>query len=324
MGCKYSQLNYKRRCQIYAFWRAGYNRSEIAKEVGAHKSTISRELKRNLTYVYTKLGSWQYKPDYAQNYAEKRHKKKHKNVKFTKKVATFISDKLLEDWSPEQISGYAKRHNLFSISHEWIYQFILKDKQHGGTLYKHLRHQNKKYRKRYGSPKRQGFIRNRRFIDDRPSIVDDKSRIGDWEIDTIVSKCRKQAIVTIVERKSKKAVLKKVRAKTAELVTNATIAGLKSISDYVLTITGDNGSEFAHHQKISKTLSADFYFAHPYSSWERGLNENTNGLVRQYVKKGSNFSKIKDSDLSFIAEKLNNRPRKSLEYATPNEIFNDA
>lgn len=264
----YKQLDYLKRCQIYSFWHAGYNRTEIAKAVGVHKSTITRELNKNITFVLTKLGSWQYKPNYAQGYAERRHKNKPKRIKFTAEVELFVREKILEDWSPEQISGYTKRHNLFSISHERIYKFILKDKEKGGKLYLHLRHQNKKYRKRYGSPKRNFSIKNRKFIDDRPKIVDEKQRIGDWEIDTIRGKASKDAIVSIVERVSKKTVLKKVKAKTAELVTHATVDGLKPFSDLVFTITGDNGTEFAYHEKISKELNSEFYFAHPYSSWE--------------------------------------------------------
>lgn len=317
----YKQLDYKKRCQIYGLWKAGHTRTEIAKEIGVHKSTISRELNRNITFVRTKLGSWQYKPDYAQGYAEERHKKKNKLVKFTDQVEAFVLTKLQENWSPDQISGYAKRHKLFSISHEWIYRFVLKDKGTGGKLYLHLRHHNKKYRKRYGSPKRQAPIKNRRFIDDRPEIVNEKNRIGDWEIDTIIGKERKQAIVSIVERVSKKTILKKVQSKTAALVTKAVISGLKSCLTSVFTITGDNGTEFAYHEQISKELSAGFYFAHPYSSWERGLNENTNGLVRQYLKKGSSFNLVDDDVLAEVMNKLNNRPRKSLGYATPNEIF---
>ncbi|MES2218232.1 MAG: IS30 family transposase [Pseudomonadota bacterium] len=223
--------------------------------------------------------------------------------------------------SPEQISGYAKRHNLFSIGTEWIYQFILKDKEEGGKLYLHLRHQNKKYRKRYGSPKRQGPIKNRRFIDDRPAIVNEKKRIGDWEIDTIIGKLQKQAVISIVERVSKKTILKKVQTRSARMVTAATIAGLKSYLGSVFSITGDNGTEFAYHEEISKELGTEFYFAHPYSSWERGLNENTNGLVRQYLKKGSDFREVTDDCLAHIADQLNNRPRKSLGYASPNEVF---
>jgi transposase, IS30 family len=319
----YKQLDFLKRCQIYGLWRAGYNNSEIASEIGVHKSTISRELRRNITFVRTELGSWQYKSNYAQTYTEARHRKKPKHIKFTNEVEDFVREKILQEWSPEQISGYAKRHNLFSISHEWIYQFILKDKQSGGELYKHLRHQHKKYRKRYGSPKRVGSIRNRRFIDEWPQIVNDRKRVGDWEIDTIIGKNRKQAIVSIVERKSKLTLLKKVTAKTAEQVTQAIISVLLPICNSVLTITGDNGSEFAYHEKISDTLKADFYFAHPYFSWERGLNENTNGLVRQYLPKKSDFKNIAENYLTIIVDKLNNRPRKSLSFATPKEIFQE-
>jgi transposase, IS30 family len=320
----YKQLDFAKRCQILALWQAGCNQSEIAEKVEVHKSTISRELKRNLTFMRTKYGVWQYKPQYAQTFADERHQKKTKHKKLTKKIEEFIREKLLQDWSPEQITGYAKRHNLFSLSHEWIYKFILKDKQIGGNLYQHLRHQNKRYRKRYGSPKRMGPIKNRRFIDERPKIVDEKKRIGDWEIDTIIGCKRKQAIVTIVERVSKLAVLKKVEIKSADLVSKAVISGLEPIADSVLTITGDNGAEFAYHEAISNQLNTEFYFAHPYSSWERGLNENTNGLIRQYLKKGSDFTIADDNYLRTIMDKLNNRPRKSLAYSTPNEIFRKA
>lgn len=318
----YKQLDYLKRCKILAFWKAGYKQSDIAKEVGVHQSTISRELNRNITFVRTKLGSWQYKPDYAQASANERHRNKHKVVKFTKEVEAFVRTKIQEKWSPEQISGYAKKNGLFSIGKEWIYQFILKDKQKRGKLYLNLRHQNKKYRKRYGSPKRNGPIKNRRFIDERPTIVDEKSRVGDWEIDTIIGKQRQQAVISIVERFSKKIILKKVSRKSARNVAYATIEGLTPYLKSVLSITSDNGSEFAYHEEISKALSTEFYFAHPYSSWERGLNENTNGLVRQYLKKGSSFSEITDVDLEIIMHALNNRPRKSLGFATPNQAFN--
>jgi len=317
----YRHLDYLKRCQILAFWKVGYKQADIAKEVGVRQSTISRELNRNITFVRTKLGSWQYKPDYAQNYAKQRHQEKNKRVKLTKEVENFIREKLQLKWSPEQISGYAKKHQLFLIGKEWIYQFILKDKEKGGKLYLNLRHQNKKYRKRYGSPKRTGPIKNRRFIDERPAIINEKGRIGDWEIDTIIGKQQKQAVISIVERLSKKTILKKISRRTATSVALATIESLKLHTQSVLSITADNGSEFAYHENISNELNADFYFAHPYSSWERGLNENTNGLIRQYLKKGSSFTEITDNDLEAIMYALNNRPRKSLGYSTPNEIF---
>lgn len=318
----YKHLDYLKRCQILAFWKAGYTQVQIAKEVGVNQSTISRELNRNITFVRTKLGSWQYKPDYAQAYVKERHKQKTKRIKLTDEVANFIGNKLKQKWSPEQISGYAKKHKLFSIGKEWIYQFILKDKEKGGKLYLNLRHQNKKYRKRYGSPKRNGAIKNRRFIDERPAIVEQKGRLGDWEIDAIIGKQRQQAVISIVERVSKKTILKKVLRKTAKNVAVATIEGLMPFPGSVLSITADNGSEFAYHEEISKALGTEFYFAHPYSSWERGLNENTNGLIRQYLKKGSSFSEITDANLEIITNELNNRPRKSLGFSTPNEAFN--
>jgi IS30 family transposase len=316
MGFKH--LDYLKRCQILAFWNAGYSQVEIAKEIGVHQSTISRELSRNLTFVRTKIGFWDYKPEYA----KERHRNKNKKIKLTQQTKQFIANKLEAKWSPEQISGYAKKHQIFSIGKEWIYQFILRDKENNGKLFLNLRHQNKRYRKRYGSPKRTGPIKNRRFIDERPQIIDERKRIGDWEIDTIIGKQQQQAVISIVERFSKKTVLKKVIKKSASLVANATIEGLKVYSNIVHSITSDNGSEFAHHEKITTELKTDFFFAHPYSSWERGLNENTNGLVRQYLKKGSCFKHIDDIDLEMIANQLNDRPRKSLGYATPNEIFN--
>jgi len=161
------------------------------------------------------------------------------------------------------------------------------------------------------------------FIDDRPSVVDEKKRIGDWEVDTIIGKNHQQAIVTMVERLSKITVLKKVTIKSAELVSNALITSLTPLAEFILTITGDNGTEFAYHEKVAEALQADFYFAHPYSSWERGLNENTNGLIRQYLKKGCNFSDVTDEDLEMIMNRLNNRPRKTLGYKTPNQVFGD-
>ena len=315
----YKQLTFIKRCRILALWEAGASQTEIAEKIGVHKSTISREFKRNIFWWNSRIP--QYKPDYAQTYAKRRHKLKPKQIKFNEEVEAFVREKIIEDWSPDQISLRAKQHGLFSISHERIYQFILEDKKKGSDLYTHLRHKNKKYRKRYGSPKRTGPIKNRRSIEERPAIINEKKRIGDWEIDTIIGKNQKQAIVSIVERFSKMTILKKVTAKTAKMVATATISGLERIAHKVHSITSDNGSEFAYHEKISKELGADFYFAHPYSSWERGLNENTNGLVRQYIKKGSDISHVDDKILENIANNLNNRPRKTLGYATPQYIF---
>lgn len=317
----FRHLNYLQRCQILALWKAGFNQTQIAKEVGVHKSTICRELKRNLTFVRTALGYWTYKADYAQTYTKERRQATKYYYKFTPEVEAFVKEKLEQEWSPEQISGYAKRWKLFSISHERIYQYILEDKRKGGKLYNHLRHKNKKYRKRYGSPARQGCIRNRRMIDERPKVVDEKSRIGDWELDTIIGKNQHQAVLSAVERVSKFTLLKKLTRKTSQLTTKALIDSLTEYKQFVHTLTSDNGSEFAGHEVVSMELQADFFFAHPYSSWERGLNENTNGLVRQYLKKGTPFTHVNNETLAIIASKLNNRPRKTLGYKTPREVF---
>lgn len=245
MGFK--QLTYLQRCKIQAFWKAGCTEQKIADEIGVHKSTISREFGRNMVWVHTRLGYWTYKADYAQTYAENRRKNKKYPIKFNDAVERFVREKLIEDWSSEQISGYAAKNCIFWISHERIYQYILKDKEQGGDLFKHLRHQHKKYRKRYGSPKREGPIKNKVMIDERPEIVDKKERIGDWEVDCIIGKNHKQAVVSIVERSSKFTILKKIKTKQAETVKKAIIESLEPIKKQVLTITSDNGSEFSKH-----------------------------------------------------------------------------
>ena len=207
-----------------------------------------------------------------------------------------------------------------SISHEWIYQYIYQDKLYGGTLHQHLRCK-KKRRKRYGSYDRRGQIINRVSIDERPAIVDKRKRIGDWELDTVIGKAHKQAIVTITERKTRLSLIRKVKFKTAENVADAIIELLGPMKKWVKTLTADNGKEFAFHERIAKALNAKFYFAHPYSSWERGLNENTNGLIRQYLPKKTDFKKVTQKQIDNVMEKLNNRPRKCLGFKTPNQVF---
>jgi IS30 family transposase len=206
------------------------------------------------------------------------------------------------------------------VSHEWIYQYILSDKRTGGKLYKHLRCQ-KKRRKRYGSRDRRGKLPNRRSIEERPEIVDQRQRIGDWEVDTIVGKGHHQAIVTLTDRKSRLAVLRKVDRRTAELVSDAVIDLLQPVADLTHTLTGDNGKEFAEHERIAHDLQADFFFAHPYAAWERGANENMNGLVRQYIPKIRELSSVTNNELDLIMFKLNHRPRKSLDFMSPFEVF---
>ncbi len=226
----------------------------------------------------------------------------------------FAQDRLLEQWSPEQISGHA------AISPETVYQRVYANKRAGGLLWKNLRSQ-KLRKKRYGKVERRGTISNRVSIDDRAAIVETRSRIGDWEADTVIGKNHRQAIVSIVERKTGFTLIQKVERKTALAVSQAMIGLLKPHRKKVHTITSDNGKEFAGHEEIASKLKANFYFAHPYSSWERGTNENTNGLIRQYFPKTRDFTTITQQEINMAMERLNNRPRKRLGYQTPNQVF---
>jgi IS30 family transposase len=309
----YSQLTQGLRYQIEILKKAGKNQKGIAELVNVSGSTICRELQRN-------TGKRGYRPKQAQRKAETRRKLAVKPLKMTLAVIDLIQAKLSINWSPEQISGWLKVEQDLFISHERIYQPIWADKLKGGFLYKTLRHSGKK-RKQYGSKDKRGQIRNRVSIDDRPMIVSEKTRLGDWEIDTVIGKNHQGALVTIVDRVSKLSLIKKVASKHADIVTEATITLLRPYLDKTLTITADNGKEFAGHEKIKAALDADIYFAHPYSSWERGLNENTNGLIRQYFTKGSSFENITDKDVDEVMEKLNHRPRKTLNYRTPHAVF---
>jgi len=310
----YKQLSQAQRYQIEILNKAGKNQKEIAELLGVSPGTICRELKRN-------KGKKGYRPKQAQIKADKRRKQAAKAIKMTKEVIVEIEEKIRLDWSPEQVSGWLKVNQGIAISHERIYQHIWADKRHGGTLYKHLRQSNKKRKKQYGSKDKRGQIRNRVSIDERPVIVAEKIRIGDWEIDTVIGQNHQGALVTIVDRVSKFTLIKKVDSKHAEIVTAATISLLQPYLDKTLTITADNGKEFAGHETIKEQLNADVYFAHPYHSWERGLNENTNGLIRQYFTKGNSFENITDDEVEAVMYKLNHRPRKTLNFKTPYAVF---
>jgi IS30 family transposase len=309
---RYKQLTQEERYQISALLKAGHAQSEIAMILNRDKSTISRELRRN-------TGLRGYRPKQAQRLAAERRQSKIQ-PRITDAVWVSVERLLRQDWSPEQISLWLKAEKQIVISHEWIYQYVLQDKHFGGELYRHLRCQ-KQRRKRYGSYNRRGQIVDRVSIDDRPAIVDRRSRIGDWELDTIIGKNHQQAIVSLSERKSRFTLIHKVERKTAQCVSRAIIKLLKPFSDRVITLTSDNGKEFAEHKKIADKLNAKFYFAHPYASWERGLNENTNGLIRQYFPKGSDFTNITQKEINQVMRKLNNRPRKCLGIKTPNQVF---
>jgi IS30 family transposase len=308
----YTQVTEIERYQIRAYLKAGYTQQAIARELDRAPSTISRELKRN-------TGLRGYRPQQAQRRAGER-KQRHCHVIITDATWRRIVSLLEEDWSPEQISGWLEKSGQPTVSIEWIYHYILTDKNAGGELYRHLRCQ-KKRRKRYGSLDKRGQIKNRVSIDERPAIVDTRQRVGDWEMDLIIGRIGGSVLMTAVERTTRYTLIGLAPNKTAEEVKDCIVDIMKPLTHLVETQTYDNGKEFALHEIIAEALGASSYFAHPYHSWERGLNENTNGLIRQYARKGTSFDKMRPQDVINIMGKLNNRPRKCLDFQTPNQVL---
>lgn len=312
---KYTQLTLKKRYQISALQKAGFNQKEIADELSVHPSTISRELRRN------RDSARGYNAELAQVHSTKIQMQKNKRFSLTKTIEKYIRAKLKLDWSPEQIAGRMKLDTGTSVVHETIYRYIYANKTNGGKLYKSLRHKNKKYHKRSNDYKSRGTIVERVMIDQRPKVVEKKSRIGDLEIDTVIGKNHIGALVTVVDRKSKFTLIKNVPSKEAKVVTQALIEMIQPIKAITHTITSDNGKEFAYHKEVAAALDIDFFFANPYHSWERGLNEHTNGLIRQYLPKKSTFTDVSKEQIIMIQNRLNHRPRKVLGYKTPYEVF---
>ena len=247
-----------------------------------------------------------------------RRPKAHPTI--TPQTWTLVRKLLRQDWSPEQISGRLKKEHQPSLSHEWIYHHILKDKRAGGDLFRHLRCQ-KQRRKRYGRPNWRGKLPNSRSIETRPAIVDTRQRLGDWETDTMTGQKHQHALVTLTERKSRYTLLGKVAHRTAQAVQHQVVTLLSPLASKVHTLTSDNGKEFANHQQIAEALKLEYYFAHPYAAWERGTNENTNGLLRQYFPKKHDFRTISSRQIQCAVLKLNLRPRKCLRYKTPFEVL---
>jgi IS30 family transposase len=304
----YQHLSQEERYQIYILMKDGKTQSQIAQLLNRHKSTISREIGRN-------TGNRGYRPKQACLLAEERSLGCRNAAQITADQWNQTVDCLLEQWSPVQIA------NQVGISHETIYRHVYADKAAGGSLYQQLRCQ-KKRRKRYASGRdRRGQIIGRRPISERPAHIEARTQIGHWEGDTVIGANHKQAIVTLVERKSGYALIAKVSNKTSDLVSQAIITQLNAATPLVKTLTFDNGKEFAEHARIDKALQSTTYFADPFASWQRGSNENFNGLLRQYIPKKRPLSTVTDKELRMIQDRLNNRPRKRLGFKTPNEVF---
>jgi len=310
-----SHITKEQRYEIKAYLKCNKTKEFIAKSLNVDKSTIYRELKRNSR----KTGK--YNPDFAEELYQERKERFRRKRKFTQAVKKFIDKYIIEQqWSPEQILGYCNANNISMVSHERIYQYVREDKLKGGELHKHMRHKLK-HRKRPVGENRIP-IKNRISIDERPTEIDENKTFGHWEMDTIVGPNNKGAILTITERTTNFFMMKKLPSgKNAKQLADILIKILLPYKKYVHSITTDNGTEFAKHEYISKKLDTDIYFAHPYSSWEKGLIEYTNKLIRQYIKKKSDINSYDNEYIKTVQIKINKRPRKKLKYRSPTDIF---
>lgn len=310
----YKHLTSEERHYIAIGIKQGMSKNKIAQNLNRSHSTIIREIRRN-------TGKRGYRFNQADDFAQQRHQVKDKFVKLTTECKHLINNCLKLDWSPEQVCGWLNANNIIHLHHESIYRYLLKDKANGGLLYRHLRHQGKPYRKRYGCPNNRTGIPNRIDIDERPEVVNDRLVFGHWEADTIIGKAHKGAIVTLDERVSKLRLAYPLNSKHKDGASTAISTLLKPIQSFVHSITYDNGKEFAGHEQVNQAVGCNSYFAKPYHSWERGQNENANGLLRQYFPKTRSLVNIAYNEVKIAVNKLNSRPRKCLGFKTPYQVF---
>ena len=313
----YRQLTQEDRCQIAALRLERKSYAEIGRRMGRSGSTISREHKRNQCHWDRK-----YRASHAQSMTNRRRRESRQGGQFSVEDHREVERLLRKDWSPEQISGCLRRSGMLRISHETIYQWVLQDKKEGGDLHEHLRCARKQRRKRYGAYDSRGRRAGKRMIGERPKEVETRKTLGHWEIDTVHGS-GKHSVVTIVERKSGYVEIGKIRAVTKEETTRAILKLMNRHLRSYKSITADNGCEFHGYKTIEALTDVPFYFATPHHSWERGTNENTNGLIRQYLPKGADLRFLSQRRCNQIAKILNDRPRKRLGYRTPKEVFNE-
>jgi IS30 family transposase len=317
MGVQYSQLTEEERIEIYALKKAGFTMRAIACALKRDPKTIRTEIERN-------TGGRGYRPKQAHAKALERRAQPRRPAKMTPDAIEFIQAKLREDYSPEQISAVMEEAGLEPVSHERIYRHVYEDQAAGGDLAEHLRiATKKKRRKRYGKKDWRGRIPGRVDIDQRPAEVEKREVVGHYEADLVVGKHHKGFLVTLVERASRFTLIGHVERKTSVAVAAEIGRLLEPLAEGVRSITFDNGREFAGHMEIAKTLDCLTYFAKPYHSWERGTNENTNGLIRQYFPKLMDLRGVSREDLEFVMNRLNHRPRKTLGFKTPAAVFSD-
>ena len=314
----YGHLNIDEREVILKMQAQQASMRHIAEHLGRDAGTISRELSRNVS------STGEYRPHLAQRYYQRRRadSKEPYRLEDDHRLRRYVTSKLKCYWSPEQISSRAQMYNEIYVNPVTIYSWIHRDKADGGELWKYLRQSHRRRRKRYGSQERRGQMPGRRMIDKRPKVVNERKRVGDWESDTLEGRKSAGLLATHVERKGRYTVAVKLDDKSADTVTRATLEAMKKLPpEKVKTMTFDNGREFAGFKELERGLGMRSYFAHPYHSWERGTNENTNGLLRQFFPKGVDFDQISQSDVDRAVKLLNNRPRKCLNYRTPTEVF---
>jgi len=311
-----AHITHEQRYIIFELLQKGKSQKEISLAINKDKSVISREIKRNKDSRNNI-----YKANLAETKYRKRLKEKKKRSDFTKEKQHKIDLLLKQKYSPEQIKGICANEGVKMVSIERIYQYIWNDKKKGGNLYKNLRRTGKKYNKRKHVKSSRGIIANRRGIEERPQIVEEKVRFGDLEIDTIVGLHQKSALVTINDRLTGYVWIRKLLFKQAEYLKAATIQALEPFRGMIKTITSDNGKEFAEHEEIAKKLGIDFFFAKPYHSWQRGANENLNGLIRQYFPKGTDFNQVSEEQVKYVQNQLNNRPRKRYNFLAPVQVI---
>jgi transposase, IS30 family len=320
----YNHLTQKDRYVISHLSLAGYSHREIGRRIGRSHSTVSREIRRNGPTYHGVTRYWYY--DTHPVVIKRRHKPRHHRRQNQSNLVDYVESKLRLDWPPEVIAArltldypYDQR---MRVSHETIYRWIFLDAQKGGDLYKHLRRRHKRRRKqtRYGTGRR--FLLGRVSIDERPPIVDQRKRFGDWEGDTLEGAKGTGGLATHVDRKSRYLLAVKLADKKASTMTQQTTKAFRKVPRKLRhTLTVDNGREFANFKELELKTNLKIYFADPYSAWQRGTNENTNGLLRQYFPKGTNLKSVAEKEVAFVVNKLNNRPRKCLGYQTPHEVF---
>jgi IS30 family transposase len=297
--------------------RQGLAPAAIARVLGRHRSTILREVRRN-----RKASDGGYRPQLADWYARGRRSRSRRNRRFSPADLRQVRRLLEQQWSPEQVAGYLRRHRRLRISHETIYRYIWAEKRAGGTLYTHLRGARKQRRKRYGRYDSRGRLAGKRPITARPAAVATRTQIGHWEVDTMLGSGQAgPCVLTLVERKTGYVVIGKLPARTTGHVTARATQLLRRQPRQVCTVTADNGTEFHDYATIERRTGTRFYFATPHHAWERGTNENTNGLIRQYLPKGQSMARLTQHDCTAIARQLNRRPRKRLAYRTPEECY---